>query len=124
MSLENQITEAKLAEQSAIIGMVPDPARRMAVALQNFHDAGITVEVSEAALRDVHDAMLAVLADAEFVIDLVRKLAGPQPGPVPQHLITVMQMGTGYFRHSRDTLRSLFVARNAARRAAKKGNGP
>ena len=97
-----------------------DPAARLALVTQHFQDAGITVVVDEVALRAVHDAMEHVMESAERVVDLVRLLAGPQPGPVPQHLITIMLMGTGYYRSARDTLRCLFKARNAVRRKRKK----
>ncbi len=112
-----------MSDESHIVSH-QSPEARLEMVSRHFRDAGITVAVDEAALREVHDAMDAVMADAEKVIALVRSLAGPHPGPVPQHLLTIMQMGTGYFRHARDTLRRLFVARNAARRAAKKSKGP
>ena len=107
-------------EALALAAAVDPQAMRMAMVSRIYADEGITVEVSEAELRRVHDEMDAALAAAQKVIDTVRALAGPNPSPVPQHLLTMMGLGVGYFRHSRDTLRKLFKARNAVRRERKK----
>ena len=96
---------------------------RMEMVAQNFRESGITVEVSERELRRVHDEMDAAIEAAVKVVETLRELAGPNPGPVPQHLITLIQIGTGYSRTARDTLRRLFCARNAARRERKKAKG-
>lgn len=97
-----------------------EPVLTLDVVRRNFEESGITVEVSARDLARVQEAMQSVLDASERAVALVRELAGPQPGPVPQHLVTVMLMGTGYFRAARDTLRALFRARNARRRERKK----
>ena len=86
----------------------------------NAPTADLVIEVSERELRRVHDAMQAMLDASENLTALVRELAGPEPGPVPRHLLTMLLMGTGYHRAARDTLRRLFRARNAIRRERKK----
>ncbi len=95
---------------------------RLEVVAQNLRDSGITVVVDEAKLRAIHDAMDATVRAGELAVALIREAAGAEPGPVPAHLITMLQMGTGYHRAGRDTLRKLFTARNAVRRErGKKG---
>lgn len=104
----------------ALAAAIDPQAARFAMVSQAFAESGVTIEVSERELRRVHAEMDAVMVAAEKVIATVRELGGLPPGPIPQHLLTMMGMGSGYFRHSRDTLRRLFCARNAARREAKK----
>ena len=107
-------------ERAAVLAAPPaDPLARFELVRRNFEQSGITVEVDEVSLRIVHDAMEGAMFAAQKAVDQVRELAGPNPGPIPQHLITVMLMGTGYFRTARDTLRILFKARNCRRRVAK-----
>lgn len=88
---------------------------RLQSSREHFERSEVAIEVSVQQMKAVHDAMEAVIEAATAARDLVRELAGPEPGPMPQHLITLMQMGTGYFRAGRDGIRILFRARNARR---------
>lgn len=95
-------------------------AAGLALVSKFYEEQGLTVEVSEQQLRRVHDEMAAAVAAGEKVIATLRELAGPNPASVPQHLLTMLGLGASYYRHSRDTLRRLFQARNAVRRERKK----
>jgi len=97
-----------------------DEEARLQSSREHFERSEVVIDVSVQQMKAVHDAMDAVIEAANSARDLVRELAGPEPGPMPQHLITLMQMGAGYFRAGRDGIRILFRARNSRRRAAKK----
>ena len=88
--------------------------------LDFLRESGVTVVVDEALLRRIHDAMEATVRAGEEVVALIREAAGTHPGPIPANLITTMQLGTGFHRSGRDTLRALFTARNSARRERRK----
>ncbi len=108
---------------TAAIVLAQEGAQLLAQQATFYEEQGLSVEVPEAQLRRVHDEMAAAVAAAEKVIASVREMTGPNPGPAAAHLLTMLGLGTGYLRHSRDTLRRLFRARNAIRRARKKEAG-
>lgn len=92
-------------------------------ALAVMREFGLTVELDAAQLAAIHDAMDAVMNAASFAASLLRAAAGPVPSSLPQQLVTLLLMGTGYHRVARDTIRALFMARNSARRSARRKKG-
>lgn len=76
-------------------------------------DNQLTVEVAEAALHELHAKLERIITDADSVRTLISVLAGPSPSFLPQHLMTMINMGTGYFRHDKAVLEALFRRRNA-----------
>lgn len=74
----------------------------------------LTTQLAEDALRQLHADLCRAIADGEAIAAKIAALGGSSPSFLPQHLITMTQMGTGYFRHSRDVLNALFRARNQA----------
>lgn len=89
-------------------------------ALAFMQECGVTVEMDAEALRRLVGQLECAIESAERAVATVREQCGSNPASLPGQLVTVMQMGAGYFRTARDTIRALFTARNARRRAAKK----
>lgn len=81
-------------------------------------EESLVVEVGEEELVQLHAELQAVVAAGDQALATLDRLCGPNPGEMPQHLRTMLNMGTGYFRHSATTLHRLFRARNTARLAA------
>jgi hypothetical protein len=80
----------------------------------------MVVEVSEQELVQLCGQLADAVAACDKALATLVELSGPNPHPTAQHLRTMLNMGTGYFRHSETVLRKLFRARNEARRKAKK----
>jgi len=81
---------------------------------------GLTVEMDARALRRLHAEIEKVLAAATSPVSTIRENCGSDPASLPGQLVTVLQMGVGYFRAAADTIKALFKARNAARRSHRK----
>jgi len=77
----------------------------------------LACELTEASLHELYAKLECVIESAESTMSLIRELAGPSPSFLPQHLLTMLNMGTGYFRYDRDVLAALFRRRNARQRA-------
>ena len=116
MSEERPTSNVQLSTSTAASG----PSAQLLAVAERYQQSGMTVVVDEEILRRIHDSMDAAVRAGEEVVALIREAAGAEPGPISAHLVTMMQMGTGFHRTGRDTLRKLFTARNAARRACKK----
>jgi hypothetical protein len=59
-------------------------------------------------LGEIQAMLDASVARADEALALIRAAAGPQPGKIPQDMLTSINMGTGYMRASRDTIARLF----------------
>src|SRR6266511_2406987 len=83
-------------------------------ALTKLHrpGGGLTVEIAEKNMRRLHAEVCDALAAAEIPIETINELAGPNPGPLPAQLKTMLNMGAGYFRTVRATIEKLFRQRN------------
>ena len=73
-------------------------------------DGALTFQLSAQELRRLMREFRAVVTAADLAIESLLQLAGPEPGPLPQHLKTMMNMGAGYARHCETTLAALFKA--------------
>lgn len=98
-----------------------DEAQPLAVSVLIEH--GLTVEVSEADLERLTALMRKVIDAGDATLKKLREIAGPQPSPVAQHLVTMMNLGTGHFRHTETTMLKLFKARAKVRRERQKKEG-
>jgi len=85
-----------------------------------MRECGLTVEMDARALRRLHAEIEKVLAAATSPVSTIRENCGSDPASLPGQLVTVLQMGVGYFRAAADTIKALFKARNAARRSHRK----
>lgn len=85
-------------------------------ALAFMRECGVTVEMDARALRRLLAEIDRVLADASAPVSTIREECGSNPAALPGQLVTVLQMGAGYFRTARDTIRALFRARNSRRK--------
>lgn len=81
-----------------------------------MQELGVTVDMDARALRRLLAEIDRVLAAATAPVATIRAECGSNPASLPGQLVTVMQMGTGYFRAARDTIRALFRARNSRRK--------
>lgn len=88
--------------------------------LAGMADRKLASQVSEAALHELYAKLERIVDDANSAIELIRELAGPAPSFLPQHLLTMLNMGTGYFRHDRDVLAALFRRKNTVNKEANK----
>jgi hypothetical protein len=75
----------------------------------------LTVEIAEANLRRLHAEVTAALEAANVPIETINDLAGPNPGPLPAQLKTMLNIGAGYFRTVNATIERLFRERNTLR---------
>lgn len=66
-------------------------------------------------MRRLHAEVSAALEAAKTPIETINELAGPNPGPLPAQLKTMLNMGAGYFRTVNATIERLFRERNAER---------
>lgn len=81
---------------------------------------GMTTQLDESGLHELHARLSLLIDDAEIAAERIILLGGVSPSFLPQHLLTMTHMGTGYFRHCRDVMAALFRARNQARKEATK----
>ena len=76
-----------------------------------MQECGLTVEMDARALRRLLAEIEKVLVAATGPVMTIREECGSDPASLPGQLVTVMQMGAGYFRTAQDTIRALFRAR-------------
>ena len=89
----------------------PTKEERLLAAEARHRESGITIEVTLEELHRIHGEMHEAMQALERVRLTIRELAGPQPGPVPSHLLGYLAMGAGWARSARDMMAWLFHAR-------------
>lgn len=88
--------------------------------LDFMREHGMTVVLDEAQLRRLQTAMMeAMMAGAKAVKEL-RSAVGSEAVGISGTLVSMLLMGTGYFRSANDTIHALFHARAKVRRGRKK----
>jgi hypothetical protein len=71
----------------------------------------ITTQLTARELRALEADLVRIIGGAEVTVSTVRESAGAELHGLPRHLVTMIDMGTGYLRHARDVIRALRKAR-------------
>lgn len=76
-------------------------------------DNELATALSEEQVAELFADLQAAVVAMEAPIAKLREMAGPQPGTVAANMLTMLNMGTGYYRHVRDSIARAYRARNS-----------
>lgn len=68
----------------------------------------IVGQLTEAKIVEIEQTLARAVAAAEEAMALIREAVGPNPGPIPQDMLTLINQGAGFLRAPRDTIRRMF----------------
>lgn len=77
----------------------------------------VAVQLDIEQVRRVREELAAVIAAANTVMETLRAIGGPDPGPFASKLRVQVNMGAGYFRTSVADIEAAWMALNVHRRA-------
>jgi len=91
--------------------LVNQPKGNAAAMLAVVERGEMTTQLTARELRVLEAELERMIGGAEIAVSTVRHSAGAELHGLPAHLVTMISMGTGYLRHSRDVIRALRKAR-------------